>query len=131
MKKTAKVFWKECWRYQLNGWKSAGKRVLYIIRNTRVSDWMYTRRMSIKVTIMWKCRWNGKRLLEKGAGTIRVRWIWNYYCQGKIIQNFQTLMSFLSVILIRLEKKNTAMYLRCNAKNLSRLIWKMEGPFYF
>ncbi len=37
----------------------------------------------------------------------------------------------LSVILIRLEKKNTAMYLRCNAKNLSRLIWKMEGPFYF
>ena len=37
----------------------------------------------------------------------------------------------LSVILIRLEKKNTAMYLRCNAKNLSILIWKMEGPFYF
>ena len=53
---------------------------------------------------------------------------------GKRSRYYQSQMDmelFLSVILIRLEKKNTAMYLRCNAKNLSRLIWKMEGPFYF
>ena len=76
------------------------------------ADWMYTRRMSIKVTIMWKCMWNGKRLLEKGAGTIRVRWIWNYYYQEKIIQNFQIPMSFSSVISIHLKKKNTGIPLR-------------------
>ena len=46
------------------------------------------------------------------AVTIRVRWIWNYYYQEKIIQNFQIPMSFSSVISIHLRKENTGIPLR-------------------
>ena len=46
------------------------------------------------------------------AVTIRVRWIWNYYYQEKIIQNFRILTSFSSVISIHLKKGNTGIPLR-------------------
>ena len=49
---------------------------------------------------------------RRGVVTTRVRWIWNYCYQEKIIQKSQIPMSFSSVILIHLKKKSIGIHFR-------------------